>query len=78
MGKFSTSRFGPVKVQRDNFTHMGMEVLQKKDGSAEVTQKTFSDLLCPIAASPSLWRDQNRALSDEELQTCQSKLGELC
>ena len=78
MGKFLSTRFGPAKVQRDNFTHIGMDVLQKNDGSAEIAQKTFTDLLCPIATSPSLWRDRNRALSDEELQTCQSKLGELC
>ena len=77
MGKFLSSRFGPVKAQQDNFTHMGVEVLQKKDGSAEVTQKTFSDLLCPIATSASLWRDRNRPLNDEEPQICRSKLGEL-
>ena len=51
-----------------------MEVLQKKDGSAEIPQKTFSDLICPISTSASLWRDRNRPLNDEELQTCQSKL----
>ena len=53
-----------------------MEVPQKKDGSAEIPQKTFSDVICPISTSASLWRDRNRPLNDEELQTCQSKLGE--
>ena len=77
-GKFLSTRFGLVKVQKDNFTHIGMDVLQKTDGSVEITQKTFTDLLRPIAQSPSLWRDRNRALSDGELKTCQSKLGELC
>ena len=65
-------------MQKDNFTHIAIDVLQKDDGSVELTQKTFTDLLRPIATSPSLWRDRNRALSDEELQICQSKLGELC
>ena len=32
----------------------------------------------PITTSPSLWTDRNRPLADEELQVCQSKLGELC
>ena len=67
-----------MKVQQDNFAHIGMEVLQKKDGSVEVAQETFSDLLCPIATSAPLRRDRNRPLNDEELQICQSKLGELC
>ena len=78
MEKFLPIRSGPVKVQQDNFTHIGMEVLQKKDGSMGITQITFGGLLCPIATSPPLWRDRNRSHSDEELQTCQSKLGELC
>ena len=43
-----------------------------------IAQKTITDLLDPSATSPSLSRDWSRALSDEELQTCQSKLGELC
>ena len=71
-------RFGPLKVQKDDFTHICMEVLRGEDGSVEITQKTFTDLLCPIATSPSLRRVRNRALTDEELQTCQSKLGEPC
>ena len=75
MGKFLPTRFGPDKAQQDNFAHTGMEVLQKKDGSVEITQKTFSELLRPIATSPPLWRDRNRALSDEELHTCQSRQG---
>ena len=69
MEKFSSIRFGQVKVQKDDFAHIGMEVLQGEDGSVEITQKTFTDSLCPIATSPSLWRDRNRALTDEELQT---------
>ena len=52
MGKFLPTRFGPDKAQQENFAHTGMEVLQKKDGSAEIAQKTFSDLLCPIATPP--------------------------
>ena len=76
MGEYLPIRFGLVKVQKDDFAHTGMEVLQGEDGSAEVTQETFTDLLCPIATSPSLWRDRNRALTDEGFQTCQSKLGE--
>ena len=43
-----------------------------------ITQKTFTDVLCPVATSPSLWEDRNRPLGDEELQICQSRLGELC
>ena len=78
MGKFLSPRFGPVKVQPGNFAHTGMQVFQKEDGSAEVTQKTFSDLLCPIATSASLWRDRNRQRKDGELQICQCKLRELC
>ena len=69
---------GPVKVQKDNFTRIGIDVLQNDDGTVEITQKSFTDLLCPIATTPSLWRDRNRTNGDEELQTCQSKLGELC
>ena len=73
-----STRLGTVKVQKDNFTHIGMDVPQKDDGSAEITQKSLTDLLRPIATSSSLWRDRNRFLSDEEPQICQSKLGELC
>ena len=72
-----STRLGTVKVQKDNFTHIGMDVPQKDDGSAEITQKSLTDLLRPIATSSSLWRDRNRFLSDEEPQICQSKLGEL-
>ena len=78
MGKFLPTRFGPAKARKDNFTHIGLDVSQEIDGSVEMAQKTFTELLRPIATSPSLWRDRNRALSDEELQTCQSKLGGLC
>ena len=77
MEKFFSTRFGQVKVQEDNFAHIGMDVLQKDDGSVEITRKPFTDLLRPVATSPSLWRDGNRALGDEELQICPGKLGEL-
>ena len=72
-----SARFGPVEVQKDNFTQIGMDVHQKDDGSVEITQKTFSDWLRPIDTSPSPLKDRNRPLGDEELQICQSKLGEL-
>ena len=78
MEQFSATRFFPVKVQKDNFTHIGMDVPQKDDGSVGITQKNFTDLPCPIATSPSLWKDRNGPLSDEELQICQRRLGELC
>ena len=78
MEKFLSPRFVPVKVQKDNSTHTGRDVLRKDDGSVEITQKTITALLRPIATSPSLWRDRNRALSDEELQICQGNKGELC
>ena len=78
MEKFMSTRLGTVKVQKDNFTHIGMDVPQKDDGSAEITQKSLTDLLRPIATSSSLWRDRNRFLSDEEPQICQSKPGDLC
>ena len=55
-----------------------MDLLRRDDGSVEITQQTSTDLLRPIATPPSLWRDRNRALSDEELQICQSKRGKLC
>ena len=76
--KFLTTRFVPVKVQMDNFAHIGINVLQKDDGSVEVTQKALTDLLRPIDTSLSRWKDRNRPLSEEELQICQRKLGELC
>ena len=47
-------------------------------GQLNKTQKNFTDLLCTIATSPSLWRDRNKLLSDVEPQICQIKLGELC
>ena len=68
--KFLAARFGPVKVQKDNFTQIGMDILQKAGGSAEIAQENFPDLLCPEAASPSFWEDRTRPLSDEELQIC--------
>ena len=58
--------------------HLGMDIVQKLDGSVEITQKNFTDILSPIPTSPSLWKVRNRPLDDEELQVCQSKLGELC
>ena len=64
MEKYLSIRFGLVKAQKDDFPHIGMGVLQGEDGSVEITQKTFTDLLDPIATSPSLWRDRNRALTD--------------
>ena len=78
MGKFIPTRFGPAKVRKDNFTHIRTDVLQKNDGYVEITRGTFADLLCYTNTSPSLWMDRNRPLDDEELQICQSKLGELC
>ena len=62
----------------DNFAHIGVDVLQKDDGSADMSQKTFADLLCPVDTSPSLWKDRTIPRRDEELQICQSKLGEPC
>ena len=59
MEEFLSTRLGQVKVQKDNFTHSGMDVLQKDGGSVEIAQRTFTDLLRPIATSPSLWRDRN-------------------
>ena len=78
MRKYLSNRFGLLEVQKDDFARIGMEALQGKDGSVEITQETSTDLLDPTATSPSLRRDRNRALTDEELQTCRSKLGELC
>ena len=77
MQKFLAARFAPVKVQKDNFTHIGMDIIQNADGSAEITQKNFTDSLCLIATPPSPWKDRNRPLSPEELLIRQSKLGEL-
>ena len=77
METFPTARFGPAKVQKDNFTRIGMDVLQKAGGSAEITQKNFTDVLRLIATSPSLWRDRNKPQSVVEPQICQNKLGEL-
>ena len=78
MRKLLSIRFGPVEIQQDTFTHIGMDIIQKSDGSVEVTQKNFADMLCMIATTPSLWKERNRPLDGEELQVCQSKLGELC
>ena len=78
MENFSSTRLGPVKAQKDNFAHIGLDVPQKDHGSVGITQKTFADLPCPIDTSPSLWKDRTRPLRDEELQICQSELGELC
>ena len=74
---FVTTRLGAVKVRKDNATHIGMDVFQKDDGSAEITQKNFTDVLRLIATSPSLWRDRNKPQSVVEPQICQNKLGEL-
>ena len=62
METFVTTRLGSVKVQKDNFANIGMDVPQKGDESAEITQKDFTDLLCPIATSPSPWKDWNGPL----------------
>ena len=37
MGTCLATRFGHVSAQKDNFTHIGMDVLKKDDGSAEIT-----------------------------------------
>ena len=58
--------------------HVGMDIIQKQDGSAEITQKSFADMLCLIPTPPSLWKDRNRPLDDDDLQVCQGKLAELC
>ena len=58
--------------------HIRMDIIQKLDGSGEITQKNFTDMPSPITTSPSLWKDRKSPLDDEELQVCQSKLGELC
>ena len=78
MGEFPSTRSGTVTAQTDNFAHIGMDVPQEDDGSVANPQTTYADLLRPIAASPSLWKDRNSPLSDEELQICQGKLGEPC
>ena len=53
-----------------------MDIFQKADGSAELTQLEFTDSPCPIAALPSLWQERTRPPTDAEFQICQSKLGE--
>ena len=78
MERVSASRFGSVKVQRDYFAHIGMDILQMADGPAGPTQLEFTNSLRPIATSPSQWREGTRPLNGEGLQICQSKLGELC
>ena len=77
MEKFLAASFGPIKVQKNNFTHIGMDIFQKPDGSAGITRKKCTDSLCPISTSPSFRKDRNRSLTAEELQIRQCKLGEL-
>ena len=64
MGKFASCRFGPVKIQKDNFMHIGIYIIQKLDGSVEITQKSFTDMSRPITTSPSIWKGRTRPLDD--------------
>ena len=75
MEKFPAARFSPAKVQKDNFAHIGMDILHRADGSVELTQLDLTGSLCPIDTSPSPWKGRARTLNDEELQICQGKLG---
>ena len=47
--RFLAARFGPVNVRKDNFARIGMDILQKADGSAELTQLEFTDSFCLTA-----------------------------
>ena len=47
MENFSAIRFGPVEIQKADFTHIGMDISQRADGSVETTQKNFDGSALP-------------------------------
>ena len=57
-GKFLPTRLGQVKVQKDNFTHIGMDVLQKAGGNDAKDIRRFAasyrrDALSVAGSEPS-------------------------
>ena len=70
-------RFGFLKVQENNFVHVGMELAQKADFSVELTQAEFMRQLQFLDTSPALWERRQNPLSDGEKLLCQCKMGEL-
>ena len=75
---FPEQRFGPLKVQENNFVHVGMELARKADFSVELTQAEFTRQLQFLDTSSALWKRRQTPLSDEEKLLCQCKMGELC
>ena len=70
-------RFGPLKVQENNFVHVGMELTQKADFSVELTQAEFTRQLQFLDTSPALWKRRQDPPSDEGELFCQCKMEEL-
>ena len=76
--QFLELRFGELKLQENNFVHVGMELSQDNSFSVTLTQKDFAEKLQPLGTSPQLWAARQKLLSPEDVELRQCKLGELC
>ena len=64
-------RFGALKVQGNNFVHVGMELVQQSDFSVTLTQAEFTSQLQFLDTSPALWKRRQNPLSDAGKLLCQ-------
>ena len=67
-----------MEIQESNFTHVGMDILQKKDSSIAITQKTFRGDLQLLQTSADLRGQRQRPLDPSDIHDRQCVLGELC
>ena len=68
-------RFGALKMQENNFVHVGAELAQHADFSVTLTQAEFTSHLQFLDTSPALWKRRQNPLSDEGKLLCQCKMG---
>ena len=74
---FLEQSLGLLKVQENNFAHVGMELAQKADCSVELTQAESTRQLQFLDTSPASWKRRQNLPSDEGKLLCQCKMREL-
>ena len=74
---FSERRLGGLEVQGKNFAHVGAELTQANDVSAQVTQGKFANGLNPAPTTPDLWASRQCLASMDGIRTRPCLLGDL-
>ena len=71
------SRSGALKEQSQKFTHVGMELEPLEDYSVRISQREYISRLEYLKLLDGAWARRAQPLDPGQIESCQSKLGEL-